>query len=89
MRSEVKDPFDLEGLSTTEQLLNNKTIKKYNNKKTKQQSKNVTFSLSQTSINSLESCWLKLRKDNPKITKTSLIEILISKYLSEVSLEDL
>ena len=89
MRDKIKDPFDSEELSTTEQLINNTTIKQQTNKTIKQQSKNVTFSLSQTSRDSLESAWLRLRKNNPKITKTSLIELLISRYIFDINAEEL
>ena len=86
MRENTPDPFVLEKLMGKDQ--SNKTIKKQLNKKIEhksntkiRQQKNITFSLSTEVIALLESCWLKLRKANPKATKTAIVDASLRKSL--------
>ena len=86
MRENTPDPFVLEKLIGKDR--SNKTIKKQLNKKIEhksntkiRQQKNITFSLSTEVIALLESCWLKLRKANPKTTKTAIVEASLRKSL--------
>ena len=76
MRSETKDIFS----DTVQGLMSNSTIKKHTNK-TIQKQKNITFSLSQESRDLIEKTWFKLRQENPKVTKTSLVEAAIKRTL--------
>ena len=86
MRETTPDPFVLEKLIGRDK--DNKTIKKQHNKTSKhknnikiRQQKNITFSLSTEVIALLESSWLKLRKANPKATKTAIVEVSLRKTL--------
>lgn len=86
MREHTPDPLVLEKLLGRDD--DNKTIKKQDNKivkhknnKTIRQQKNITFSLSAELIALLESSWLTLRRANPKITKTAIVESCLRKAL--------
>lgn len=88
MRETTPDPFVLEA------IIGNKTTEKQNNKHSKQQAhirnktikkqKNITFSLSLDTIHLLEEVWLKLRKTDPKATKTGIVEFALKKALSDI-----
>lgn len=78
MRETTPDPFVLEN------IVNNKTIKKQQNNKAITQQKNITFSLTFETIHLLEEVWLKLRKTNPKATKTAIVEFSLKKTLSDI-----
>ena len=81
MRENTPDPFVLEKLIGRDK--ENSLIKQQNNKKTRQQ-KNITFSLSKEVIELLESSWLTLRRDNPKATKTAIVEASLKKALGDL-----
>ena len=88
MRENTPDPFVLEKLMGRDK--DSKTIKKQDNKEIEhksntkiRQQKNITFSLSTDVIDLLESSWLKLRKFNPKATKTGIVEASLRKALMD------